>query len=157
MDHLADADERDPVEALAGFPAELQRLLDGYSDDALRKPASDGGWSVLENLCHLSDWEAVFLDRAQAIRDRDRPDLPAYDDALWEIERNYREQDPAATLARFAARRGEMVELLAGLDAAGWEREGVHALLGPISMRWIAGYLVDHDRGHLEQIGDALH
>jgi len=156
-DHGAQTPGRDLVESLASFPAELQRLLDDYPGEALRRPASDGGWSALDVLCHLRDWEEVFLERARAIIERDRPELPAYDDALWEIEHRYREQDPGATLARFSALRNEMVDLLAGLDARDWQREGNHGLLGPISVRWIAEYLAEHDRGHLDQIGDALH
>ncbi len=157
MGHAAGDFERDLVDRLAAFPGELERLLDGYPVDALRRPASDGGWSVLENLCHLRDWEQVFLDRARVIVESERPELPAYDDALWEIEHRYGEQDPDATLKRFAELRRELVEVLAGLDADGWQREGLHALRGPIDLRWLAGYLVDHDRGHLSQIGDALH
>ena len=159
MEHdlVATPDEPELVDALTAFPAELQRVIDGHSEEALRHPGRDGGWSALENLCHLCDWEAVFLDRARAIVDQDRPELPAYDDALWEIEHRYREQNPGETLARFGRLRDEMVGVLAGLDADDWQREGRHALLGPISLRWIATYLVDHDRGHLNQIGEALH
>ncbi|MBA3416913.1 MAG: DinB family protein [Chloroflexia bacterium] len=156
MDHVESATEQELVTALAAFPKELQRLLDGYAASALRRPASDGGWSVGENLCHLRDWERVFVDRTRAIVDQVRPKLPAYDDALWEIERGYREQDPAAALRQFIDLRQEMVATLSELDGDGWQREGIHALHGLISIRWIAGYLATHDREHLSQIGDAL-
>ena len=148
--------ERKLVDALEAFPGELRRLLDVYPTAALQRPASDGGWGVVENLCHLRDWERVFLDRVRAIAAHDRPTLPAFDDGLWEIERGYRVQDPERVLCEFADLRREMVDLLRGLDADGWQREGVHVLLGPVGLRWLAEYLSDHDRGHWEQIGHSL-
>lgn len=151
-----EAEEEQIVRALAAFPDELARLLDGQPGEALRRPGSDGGWSVVENLCHLRDWEEVFLERVRAVLTHDRPELPAYDDSLWEIERDYKAQDPLRTLAAFAALRRELVELLGSAPRDAWEREGVHGLRGPVSVRWLALYLRDHDREHDAQIREAL-
>jgi len=148
--------ERRLLQEVAGFPEALARLLAGVPADALRRPASDGGWGVVEILCHLRDWESVFVDRVRRVLDEDEPELPAYDDSLWEIERDYRGQDPSEVLAEFDALRARLVDMLAGLDEAGWRRVGVHAINGPVDVVWLVSHLQEHSRDHLQQAREAL-
>lgn len=144
------------LEEAAAYPEALARLLAGAPAEALRRPASDGGWGVVEILCHLRDWEAVFLDRVGRVLAEDRPDLPAYDDALWEIERDYRAQDPSEVLAEFDVLRGKLVDVLAGLDDDGWRRIGNHAINGPVDVAWLVSHLQEHGVEHLQQAREAL-
>ena len=144
------------VAALAAFPEDLARSLAGHPKEALVRPASDGGWGVVENLCHLRDWEQIFLERARAIVERERPELPAYDDELWAIERDYRGQDPARVLDQLRDLRGELVALLRGLPADAWSRVGVHGLHGEITLRWLAEHVREHGEEHLAQLREAL-
>jgi len=144
------------VAALAAFPEELGRTLADRPAEALTRPASDGGWGVVENVCHLRDWEAIFLARARAMVDGVEPALPAYDDELWAIERDYRGDDPWRALAEFAGQRAELVRVLEGLPADGWQRRGRHEHHGEISIGWLAEEVRRHDEGHLAQIREAL-
>ena len=142
--------------ALAAMPEDLGRTLSNRSRDDLMRPSRDGGWGVVEILCHLRDWEEIFLERARAIVERERPDLPAFDDDLWAIERDYRGQDPGRVLERFRELRAQLVEFLAGLPAAAWQRRGVHAVHGEITLRWLIEELREHGEAHLAQIRQAL-
>ncbi|MCC6314713.1 MAG: DinB family protein [Thermomicrobiales bacterium] len=144
------------VDQLRAFPAEVARAIEGVPEEALKRPGSDGGWGVAEVLGHLRDWEEVFRDRIRAIRSEDRPALPAYDDALWEIEHDYGAQTPQSALNSFEAVRSETVGLLADLTPQEWEQVGIHSSHGPITIRWIAEYLRGHDADHLRQIREAL-
>lgn len=151
--------ERSPDEvlaALAGFPEEVARLISDQSDEALLQPARDGGWGVVEVLPHLRDWEEIYLQRVQAILEHEQPELPAHDDDLWAIERDYRGQDPRATLDHFRELRGQVVDLLSAAPAEAWERTGQHAIHDEITLLWLANNMCNHDREHLEQIRDAL-
>lgn len=142
--------------ALAAMPEELARALEGQPDEALVRPASDGGWGVIENLAHIRDWEAIFLERARAIVEQERPHLPAYDDELWAIERDYRSQSPRATFEEFRDTRSRLVAFLEGLPEAAWERVGDHGAYGEITLRWMIEHIVEHDQEHLAQIREAL-
>ncbi|MDQ3781020.1 MAG: DinB family protein [Chloroflexota bacterium] len=146
----------DLVRSLAGFPAEVERALDGRPREDLLKPASDGGWGVVENLCHLRDWEEVFLHRLHQVLKEDHPVLPVYDDELWAIERDYRGEDPTKVFEQFRATRKELVSQLEGLDDDGWNRTGQHQSRGDVSVRWLAESVLDHGETHLAQIHDAL-
>ena len=144
------------VAALRAFPEELSRLLADQPRDALVAPASDGGPGVVELLPHLRDWEQIFLGRVDAILTHDRPALPAYDDDLWAIERDYRGQDPATVLGEFLALRADLLDRLAPLPAADWSRPADHETAGEVDLRWVGARVVQSDADHGTQIRDAL-
>jgi hypothetical protein len=144
------------LSGLTAFPEEMARLMSGQSPETLMRPGSDGGWGVIEILCHLRDWEEIYLDRAHAIVEQERPHLPAFDDELWAIERDYRGQDPHQTFEHFRELRTRLVELLQSLPAEAWARVGDHGLHGEISLQWLANQIVNHDEEHLIQARDAL-
>ena len=142
---------------LAAMPVEFERLILRDADrDDLTRPAPDGGWGVVEILPHLRDWEDIYFDRAVAIVTQDVPRLQAYDDSLWEIERDYRGQDPDESLAQFAELRERLVAYLTDLPAEAWQREGDHSAYGRITLQWMADHICDHDREHLQQALDAI-
>jgi len=142
--------------ALATFPDELERTLSGRPREDLVKPASDGGWGVVENLCHLRDWEEVFLGRIHQVLEEDQPRLPVYDDELWAIERDYRGQDPHQALEQFRASRRKVVALLENLPDSAWNRTGHHESQGDVTVRWLAESILRHGESHIAQIHDAL-
>lgn len=151
--------ERTPDEviaALAAFPDELERMTADQSDEALMRPARDGGWGVVEVLPHLRDWEEIYLHRIQMILEHERPELPAHDDDLWAIERDYRGQDPRFTVNHFREMRAQSVELLTQAPPEAWERTGWHTVHNEITLLWLVNGMCNHDREHLEQIRDAL-
>ena len=142
---------------LASLPVEFDRLvLRPYDRDTLVQPAADGGWGVVEILPHLRDWEAIYYERARAIAYEENPRLMAQDDSLWAIERDYRSQDPAETLAELGEMRERLVAMLSELPPDAWDRTGEHSAFGRISLRWLMNQLCDHDREHLDQALDAV-
>jgi hypothetical protein len=142
---------------LGGFPEELRRLvLAESSQEDLIRPASDGGWGVVEILAHLRDWEEIHLERAHLIAEEDQPHLPSYDDALWAIERDYRAQDPCETFDQFADLRQQLVEFLSNLPSETWQRTGEHSAFGIVTLQWLANHISEHDQEHLQQALDAL-
>lgn len=144
------------MRALTGFPVELDRLVDGKPDDRLTQPAQDGGWGMVEILSHLRDWEEVFDERLVVILEQDRPRLATYDDSLWAIERNYREENPRRVLARFRELREALVVRVEALDESDWQRVGLHPRRGEVTVHWLLDRIADHDAEHLEQARDVL-
>jgi hypothetical protein len=150
--------ERDEIlRALASFPDELERVaLRGKDVETLRRPASDGGWGVVEILPHLRDWEEIYLERVRRIATEEHPHLPGYDDTLWSIERDYRGQNPHEVFAAFRALRAELVQFLSSLPPEAWTRTGEHGYYGDITLGWLCEHIREHDQEHLEQARDAL-
>ena len=147
----------DLLATLAAFPDELSRIVfKDHDSNSLMRPASDGGWGVVEILPHLRDWEEIYLERAHRLVEEDHPHLPGYDDELWSIERDYRGQDPGETMADFRRLREEHVEFLRALPPETWNRPGTHGYYGEITLQWMENHVSDHDQEHLQQVRDAL-
>lgn len=150
---LADADL---VDALKAQPDEAQRAIQGKSPEDLRRPSSDGGWGAIEHLAHLRDWEEVALARVRAVLGQDRPELPAYDDDLWPIERDYSNRNGERMVSEFTQMRGEIIDALEGADAETWERTGIHGVAGQVTLRWLLTRQYDHAADHIRQVRDLL-
>jgi hypothetical protein len=144
------------VAALGAFPDTLSRLLADQPRDALLAPASDGGPGVVELLPHLRDWEQIFLGRIEAVLTQDHPVLPAFDDDLWAIERDYRGQDPGRVLGEFLSLRAALLDLLATAGPDAWTRTADHETAGEIDLLWLGARLVQSDSDHITEMRAAL-
>lgn len=144
------------IAALTAFPEELTRLLADQPREALLAPASDGGLGVVELLPHLRDWEEIFLARIDAMLIEDHPVMPAFDDELWAIERDYRGQDPAAALREFLRLRADLVKHLAHADEDSWNRTADHETYGEVTLLWLGSQIVASDADHNTRIREAL-
>jgi hypothetical protein len=131
-------------------------MLQGYSVEALKRPASDGGWGVIENLGHLRDWEEIYQGRVQAILAEDDPVLPEFDDQLWEIEHDYRGQEPLKVLDQFRSLRQQLAEVLDALAPEAWSRRGRLGAETDVTVTKLVTRMRDHDAEHARAIADAL-
>lgn len=152
----AEMTDADLLEALKAQPNEAQRAIQGKTPEDLRRPASDGGWGAIEHLAHLRDWEEVTLDRVRAVLAQERPELPAYDDDLWPIERDYSNRNAERMVAELAQMRAELTDAVERAPAGAWEREGIHGVAGPVSVRWLLTRQHDHAADHIRQVRDLL-
>lgn len=144
------------VRALANTPVELARLVDGKSSETLMRPSQDGGWGIVEVVPHMRDWELIHAERVERILREERPHLAEQDDALWAIERNYREQDTRAALDEFRRLRAVLVRRLEELDDAQWMRTATHPRLGEVTLHVLMDRVCDHDAKHVQQVKDVL-
>ena len=112
----------------------------------------DEGWTTLEVLCHLRDFDEIFLSRARMMLEQDYPQLPAYDHEAMAIEDAYNDQDLAEVLASFQASRRESIAFFRNLSDDEWARSGVHPEKGHFTMTDAVMQVGIHDVTHLEQM-----
>ena len=143
--------------SLVRTPVILQGLLRDVDNEQARS-ATDGpdGWSVLQIVCHLRDFEGFFRGRAELALTQANPKLPAYDHEHIAIERDYQSQDLQNALATFIEERKRFLRLMQSLDDAQWARMGLHPELGWISVLDMAMQVTLHDIDHTEQITRCL-
>jgi hypothetical protein len=138
-------------------PVILKTILSGVTQERAQQ-ATDGpgGWSVVEVMCHLRDWEPVFQERVRLILETNNAQLPHYDQEEMAKKGNYASENLQAAFDTYLARRRELVSQLLTLTDDQWQRRGSHPRMGDHSMIDLAGNAALHDLNHIEQIVLAL-
>ena len=142
------------IETLRAAPDRFASMTQGLAPaHVTRKPASRV-FSILENIAHVNDIEREgYLVRFRRVMEEDTPFLPDIDGERLAIERRYNDRDLASELGAFAAARAEVVLLLEGISPSRLERAGELEKVGKVTLGKLVDMLIEHDRGHLEEIG----
>jgi hypothetical protein len=110
------------------------------------------GWTTLEVVCHLRDFDGYFFDRAQRMLKGDYPLLMAYDHERIAIDSNYNAQHLQQAYADLRASREQFAQFFEGLTEGEWAMAGVHPEAGHWTMLNSLMQVSGHDITHLEQI-----
>jgi uncharacterized damage-inducible protein DinB len=130
--------------------------IKGVPDAVLSRRPDDRNWSAREIVCHVRDTEESFMARFQAMLAMEEPKLPAVDADRWAVERQYQRNDVPEAVAAFRARREETLRFFRGLKPEQWERSGIHATRGRMTLRDFVELMAWHDDNHLDQLKRAL-
>ena len=115
-------------------------------------PDGREGWTVVEVVCHLRDFDGFFYHRAQMMLAQDTPALPAYDHEALAIEGNYNAQSLVEAYNALRESRQKFVAFFADLSDEQWERAGIHPETGHFTMTNAVMQVGLHDTSHIEQI-----
>ena len=137
-------------------PDELAAAIAGAPDARLSKRPDGRSWCAKEVVCHLRDFEELFLAFFQAMLDLDDPAYSGGEPDRWAEDRQYLRNDTGEALAAFRRRRAESLAFLRHLRPADWDRGGVHPTRGRLTIREFAGLMAGHDDNHLDQLRRAL-
>ena len=143
--------------SLHGSPLLLRQLVGSVpADDPRWDRGIDGRFTPREVVAHLADWESIFLARLRQTATEETPDLLKADEGVLAEEHNYAGSDPRAEADRFVSERATTLQYVASLPADAWERVGVHAKIGPMSIEVHAVQMLVHDGFHLEYLSRLL-
>ncbi len=137
---------------LAASPARLAELTRDVPDDVVRKKSPKGGWSIVENACHLRDVEQLFADRFTKAAHQDKPQFWMMDNDRVAERRRYCQADVAKVAQDFARLRADTLTLLRALPHSVWQRTGLHPKRGELTIEELATVLAGHDESHLDRI-----
>jgi uncharacterized damage-inducible protein DinB len=144
------------ITALEGTPTVIARLLlDAPAAVHDYRPFRDR-FTLREILAHLADFDPIFLDRIKRCASEDMPKLVPRDEAQLAIDNDYERADPPASLQRFTQARLEIVAFLRSLSKDDWDRKGIHAVAGPITIGELVDQVLAHDGYHTRQIAEWL-
>jgi hypothetical protein len=144
------------VEELAATPGRLRELLRGVVGERPRLQADAGDWTPVDVLLHVRASDAILAARIPQILARPGVPMADVDERAYGVVLARAGLTVAEQLDAFAARRAEIIALLRSLTPADWSATGQHELRGPITVRDLAAWMVEHEAGHLAQIAAAL-
>ena len=143
---------RNPVEVLGETPAAAAQAIAALSPEQLRRPESEGKWSIAQVLRHLADTDVVWGWRMRLILAQDRPAITGFDQDLWAEHLGYADADPGESLDTFTVLRRDNLRLIERATPADLQRVGVHAERGEESVGYLIRLYAGHDLMHLNQI-----
>jgi hypothetical protein len=146
------ADIQTALDRYAAGPEQLRRATAGLTDAQLRTPAPPGKWSIIEVVCHLSDFEIVYADRLKRVLAEDKPTLFGGDPDLFAAKLDYARRDLQEELAVIASIRQQVTRILRTVSPADFERVGVHSEDGPLTLLALLNRIGGHIPHHLEFI-----
>ena len=149
-----------PEKALRDFPKTpviLSTILQGV-DQERAQTARDGadGWSVLEVLGHMNEFEQVFFERSRLIVEADVPKFASLDPNTLVETHHYNDQTLTDVFASFVTTRRAHLAYVQALTPEQWQRTGIHSTSGEVTLVENIINTTLHDVNHIEQIVKAL-
>jgi uncharacterized damage-inducible protein DinB len=133
--------------------ATLNNLAAALTLEEARKWRDGGdGWTVLEVLCHLADFDEIFYQRVQAMLQEDNPSFVLKDHERMVIDNRCNEQQLSDVMARLNHSRQRFLAAFDALSEEQWARRGTHPEQGDWNVMRSLIQLATHDTTHIEQI-----
>ena len=143
---------KDPLVMQQEAPAILLELIDGVNETELQKRPAPEKWSVGEILAHLAEDELATSWRYRQIIEHCGCDLASFDQDQWAHLGDYTSWNPKEALELFRLLRMANLRMLGRLSADEWQKFGVHAERGKITVSDLARHMAGHDMNHIDQI-----
>jgi len=143
---------KDPIAMQREAPLTLAALIDGVTERDLRTRPALGKWSVGEILAHLAEDEIATAWRYRQMIEHCGCDLASFDQDQWAQLGNYASWEPKEALELFRLLRGANLRMLAQLNSDDWQKFGIHAERGKITVSDLARHMAGHDMNHIDQI-----
>jgi uncharacterized damage-inducible protein DinB len=140
------------TEQYAAGPALVRQAVAGLSREQLLARPIEGKWSSLEVVCHLADFEAVFVDRLTSVIAENEPTLPGRDEQKYAARLAYHQRDLEEQLRLIEACRGHVTRILRTLSDADLARKGIHTEAGPLTLEQLLGRIISHIQHHVKFI-----
>ena len=145
------------IAAVAAMPSKLKDIVAMIPRDAWARRPRNGGFSLVEHVCHLRDIDDDgYRERVARILAEERPSLPDIDGDALARERDYQSQDLEAALSAFAAARWQISARLAKLTPEERRRTGLMAAIREITIDGVVGAMLAHDSEHLDQLSELV-
>ncbi len=149
----------DLIATLAAIPDRLETLA-AQAPQAGSAPNPTGApsdsWTPAEIAGHLCDAARYWGARMRLVVHEQSPALPSYDEEGEVRLAAYRYWRLDPLLRAFRALSEDTVAFLRDLPADAWERTGVHAERGTLTLRQIVEIEAEHEQNHVRQFADAL-
>ena len=127
----------------------LLDIIDGLTDELIRREVIPGKWSVFENIVHLQTYQHVFCERVKKMLEENNPSFPRYSadtDPVFidNCNKTFRE-----IMGDMISTRKEMSTSCLSVKENDLTRTGTHPVFGSLTIeQWINFFLL-HEAHHL--------
>ena len=144
--------DKDPIAIQRESPELLAQLIRAAPVEMLSRSPGPGKWSAGAILAHLAEDELVSSWRYRQMIERSGAMLAGFDQDEWARLGEYNSWQPRESLDLFRLLREANLRMLAKLTPEEWQRYGVHAERGRITVQDLARHMAGHDLNHIDQL-----
>ncbi len=144
------------INQIEQLPAQVADAVRGLSSEQLTTVYLPSEWTIAQNVHHLVNSHMNSYIRCKLIATEDNPPLKPYDEQAWAQFPDASAADLSTSLALLANLHARWVTFWRNLPDEAWQRTGVHAADGPVTLAQQLQNYVAHGRAHLEQIERVL-
>lgn len=138
---------------LAG-PALLRSAVAGMTVEQLNACPVPGKWSTKQVVCHIADFEPVYIDRMKRVIAEEGPTMFGGDPDLFAARLSYDRRDIEVELSLIAATRAHMGPILQALAPGDFLRTGNHSEAGLITLEKLLSNITNHIPHHIKFINE---
>ncbi|RYG53098.1 MAG: DinB family protein [Chitinophagaceae bacterium] len=127
----------------------LLDILDGLSDEQIRRNIQAGKWSIFENIVHLQTYQHTFIARVKRILDEESPAFPAYTAEADPVFHDNVAKSSREIMQDLLSVRKELCNGILSFKESDFIKNGLHPKFGKMNlMQWLNFFLL-HEAHHL--------
>jgi uncharacterized damage-inducible protein DinB len=130
----------------------LLDIIDGLSDEQIRKVVYPGKWSIFENIVHLATYQHILIARLKLILETDNPVFERY---TAEADPHFHDNCSKTSreiMQDLLTTRKEMAAGILSFDEPELIKTGTHPFFGKMTvLQWLDFFLL-HEAHHLYTI-----
>lgn len=144
------------IEMQRDAPRTLASLIAGATEEILSRPPAPGKWSVRAILAHMAEDELSSSSRYRQMIEHNGATLLGFDQDEWARLGDYDSWSSREALEMFRLLREANLRMFARLTTEEWQRYGVHAERGRMTVEDLARHMAVHDAKHINQVRRCL-
>lgn len=127
----------------------LMDIIDGLSDEQIRRQVITGKWSIFENIVHLQTYQHTFVSRVKDILRENNPVFPRY---TAEGDPEFLENCSKSTreiMQDMITLRKEMAAEITSFPPTDLVKKGTHPAFGEMTLLELLNFFLLHEAHHL--------
>jgi uncharacterized damage-inducible protein DinB len=126
----------------------LNNLIEGLTNEQIRRQIIVGKWSVFENIVHLQTYQHTFIQRLKRILLEDNPIFPRYTPEADPLFHDNCSNSTQAALQDMLLYRNEILTIVASLKESDLNKTGSNPTFGKMNLlQWLNFFLL-HEAHH---------
>jgi DinB superfamily len=147
---------RDPIEVLGQTASALADIVARHPVEVLRGRVTQGKWTPIEIIGHLTDIEWVYGYRLRSILCEDEPPILGFRQDAWVASLHHNDREPSELVETFRTLRVLNLYVWRRMSPEELQRSGQHNERGVESLAVMVRLLAGHDLSHLHQISRSI-
>ena len=124
-------------------------LIDGLTDEQIRRQVIAGKWSIFENIVHLATYQHTFINRVKQILKEKNPSFPRYTAETDPLFHDNCAKSSREIIQDLLSTRKEMAAGIQSFQEEDYNKTGQHPAYGKMNLfQWLNFFLL-HEAHHL--------